>query len=564
MIEGEIPFEQPVKLCYLDVEGDVKDFLKQYWKWAKKTSEESHGLEQWLGELFQILPYPLTVIYEPYYVDSVYRDEYYRYYSSKHFELSRNCERLTFIHGKYKMTDFLSEKNEIHSEIEQNFIGSVVLKPTGNVGRTLLDPYKLGINAYIRTTRFRESVLGRDYFLSAFPSSGQDIEFMTCAEVNVWQTLEFFGRRYGEYKVVLPSEMLDILQDSREVNILPSDGLSTEQEAYLFMRNGFVPKVYNRFCMLEGKPPIPEDKPKVQEERLIELEDRLSALEGKLTVWVERAYDDMAFAAIMHFYVESGIPVLVNLRDKYDPTGDNHSVTCIGHERREMQAEDFSKGEISLDISDEKHYNFTVIPSWCQYDKYVIMEDHSVPYQLKRIEEMSFGNGENVIRWEVDSFVVPLFKHVYMPAEDAYDIFRELLYTTGDQVNQTLDVDSNAAVIRIYLTASRAFKDFRVGNATGIEERLYYSQVTYPEYLWVCEYGTPKSYAGHRIRGEFILDATASKCGTLDSVIAIRHGRNVTYRGPNEKGEFAFSYRKNIALAEEYSMFEHNNLNNKS
>ena len=41
------------------------------------------------------------------------------------------------------------------------------------------------------------------------------------------------------------------------------------------------------------------------------------------------------FEEILHFYVESGIPVLINLREKGNKEGDNHCITCIGHALKE-------------------------------------------------------------------------------------------------------------------------------------------------------------------------------------------------------------------------------------
>lgn len=531
--------KQFVEYGFLGTADDIAAFLGKLREWETPIGVDLNAMYTWIRNFLKILPYPLTIIYEPYYVDRIYRDEYYRYYARKHFAISRNCRRLIFIHNKYTDQQLLSDDDADYDAIKSDLIGAVVLKPTGNIGRILVDPFKLNLPpCYVRTTKFEITVFGRIYELDAFPASGQDSEVMTCAEVNVWQIMEYFGTRYRDYKAVLPGEMLDCLRKSTEVNILPSEGLTVEQEAYLFMCNGLSPRVYNKYHTLDNCDPS----------------------ESTL------AYDNPSLSDIMHFYIESGIPVLVNLRDKNDPNGDNHCTTCIGHEYKNLTAADFfsENSSIHIDKSDECNYNLIIIPSWRQYNQYVLMEDHSLPYQLKSMESLQFSTEENAIEWEVDSIVVPLYKHVFMPAEDAYEIFMELFKDTSDMVveslGERLPESVPRVVVRLFLTTSRAFKQFRIRNTDTYEEKAYYSQAAYPKFLWVCEYGTPESYCKHRIKGEFILDATASKYGTLDPLISVRYGRKSSYRAPDDTVETAFLLRTGIAFSDEYAMFEQNNL----
>ena len=128
----------------------------------------------------------------------------------------------------------------------------IVLKPTKTVGRILIDPRKINIStAYIKTTKFEISILGLLYKIEAFPASGQDREVMTCAEVNMWQIMEYFGKKYDHYKTLLPSELLSLTKKNSNVRVLPSEGLTDEQESFLFMRNGFAPKIYTKLSERE-------------------------------------------------------------------------------------------------------------------------------------------------------------------------------------------------------------------------------------------------------------------------------------------------------------------------
>lgn len=40
---------------------------------------------------------PISVVIEESYIDKVYRDSFYNYFSSKHFDISRDCKRITFL-----------------------------------------------------------------------------------------------------------------------------------------------------------------------------------------------------------------------------------------------------------------------------------------------------------------------------------------------------------------------------------------------------------------------------------------------------------------------------------
>ena len=132
----------------------------------------------------------------------------------------------------------LSDDEEIHDRIENDLIGMVVIKPTQTLGRERLYSihFKLKLpSCYVRTTKFEMSVYGKIYSLNAFPFSGQDSEVMTCAEVNIWQIMEYFGNRYKNYRTILPSEMFESVMDTSDVRLLPSDGLTVEQESQMYL-----------------------------------------------------------------------------------------------------------------------------------------------------------------------------------------------------------------------------------------------------------------------------------------------------------------------------------------
>ena len=180
--------------------------------------------ESWMKLLFNILKFPITIVYEKFYVDKLFRDTYYTYFSSKHFEIDRTCGRLVLFEGNFAYEDFLN--NILFDVLQKAVIGAIVLRPTkiNTVGRTLLNPDKLHVGKmYVQRARFEISLLGKLYTIWAYPFTSQDTETMSCAETSIWTMLEYYGTRYSEYRSVLPSEILDELGNLSEERVLPSD-----------------------------------------------------------------------------------------------------------------------------------------------------------------------------------------------------------------------------------------------------------------------------------------------------------------------------------------------------
>lgn len=540
-------FKEQVQIIHLDSVADL-DFL------FNKIKENDMlvgnffdgDIKEKIKYIMQNFEFPITVIYEPYYVDRVYRDEYYSYYSKKHFNISKNARRMTFINRFYDKKDLLCNDKEMFKTLEDDLIGMVVIKPTRTIGRTLLKPSKMKIpRCYIRTTKFEMSVYGNEFLFYAFPFSGQDSEVMTCAEVNIWQIMEYFGTRYKDYKTLLPSELIDLVKANSDTRILPSDGLTVEQESSLFMKNGLSPLIYYRYLEY-----LSEDIYRVIEQ-----------------------YKNPTYIEILHLYIESGIPVLINLREKDNPQGENHSITCIGHEyieaskvieRMERVELVIDKKELDKEIN-AKYNRISILKSWSGYDKYVLMEDHSVPYQVKSFDDLMFDGFQKGTYWEIESFVAPLYKHVFMPAEDAYEIalvqikdnFEDICNNIGNDMQHEVP----QIIIRMYLASSKSFKNYRIKNALstsleGLSERLFYSQVNYPKFLWVCEYSTMEQYANHQANGEIVFDATSAKDY---SVISIRHGEVITYRAPDDVEDNAYK-PMDLRLSKTFTTYESNNL----
>lgn len=521
----ESPNEIDKLFCkFSEIDKEFNDYC------PKDYYHVTDGIYQRVKKLLELFTYPITVVYDRYYVDKVYRDEYYEYYARKHIVISRNTKRLVFLNGIYNKLDLLDSSETARERIENSIIGMIVLKPTKTVGRILIDPRKIKIpTAYIKTTKFEISILGLLYKIEAFPASGQDREVMTCAEVNMWQIMEFFGKKYDHYKTLLPSELLSLTKKNSNVRVLPSEGLTDEQESFLFMRNGFAPKIYTKLSECEFNNEI----------RLCE------------------EYGDPDFENILHLYISSGIPVLLNLISKNDDSLEGHSITCVGFINNDISKQ---RGIIkkSIDKNDDLQYDgLSVIELWKQEFKYVIMEDHSNPYLILGLDDLSFPELQG--DWKIDSFVVPLYKHVFVSAEDACSIVERIISQTSDRVRETIHEED--LVLNLFLIASRVYKEYRISHANNNDEKIFYSQMNYPKYLWVTEYSTKAFITKGCALGEYVIDATASKPferSDFSAVISIRHGADISFRNPYDKTEDVVD-PYDIALGNDFEIYKDNN-----
>ena len=441
-----------------------------------------------LKKIFTLTTYPLVIFIESEYVDKVYRDSYYTFFSNKHIIHERNCIRMSLFKGTLSSINIEDFSNANEEYLNSVFIGTIVLRPLSGcfIGRTLLDPSKLNIQkSYIRTTSFNCIIYGHEFCINAFPFSSQDSETMTCAETSVWCILEYYGTRYPEYKTVLPSTMIKKLEDTSYERNLPSRGLTYQSLTALLKTFGFSPRLY-----------------------------------AKQAYTIKNNND--IFRRIMHYYIESGIPVALGIvrENNIDCSEEKHSIVIIGHAKERIAPKPEMIGI------------FSVINSADFYNKYVIMDDNSIPYTEEQYDNFSiYNNGVSVC------FSVPLYKRIFLEAKDAEDIFYELLKNSGIEkiIQDKIPINKETnLVLRIFLTSSRKYKKIRATGSNSFEATAFYQQLIYPKFLWVAEITTQEKYNDEEIYGEIVLDATADRNNPENSIICMRFLDFFSYRLPKE------------------------------
>ena len=500
---------------------------------------------------------PITIIVEEYYIDSAYRDVYYNYWAKFHFDWPRHCRRVFLFQNAHM-------KEDVFGNLSGDFLGTIVVRPSYSggtehtFGRTLLDPYKMvSKNAsggfrpllkYLKTAHYSVHLLGCTYKIRAFPFSSQDGVAMRCAETAIYELCDYASTASALYARVLPSDIQKSLKQRTPERILPSRGLYCNDISFVLKNFGFSPMIYvetpstdcanNRLEAYESiiglistASGVCLPEPEVATIQLWDMEHRTS------------------FKNWFHYYVESGIPLLIVTSP--NQLVNKHAALVIGH------------GEKQKDISDCKIYqlgHFPCVDTAEFYEDYIVQDDNQIPYKEEKMDKFT-QQGD----YKLDAFIVPLDKHVFLDASSAVSIcdtyITEADETIEDALNcliafyrkyaeevqddedkqQCLDMieiltasEENPITIRYYLANSAKYKRFRINNGETIDDKMFFADVPMPKSVWVAEISTFELYKMGYAFGEVVIDATASNQSKLCGIILFRTGHLGVYRLPGE------------------------------
>ena len=441
-----------------------------------------------------------TIVYEDNYVDRVYRDSYYFHYSGKHFDYARFCKRICLFSGEIKGNFYECDSKVL----EKKFIGSIVIQPIPgrSVGRTLLNPkYILKLKpGYIRLGDYNITVYGKRLHVRAFPFSMQDGETTSCAEITILNLLDYFSQTYSEYRYLLPSSISLIAEQNSYERRIPTTGLSYEIISKIFCEAGFYPRLYATNKMEKAK-----------------------------------------FKRILHYYIESGIPVALGLKVNEDA---KHSVIGIGYTTPNRELID-RQAFCAFDV--QSFDAIWICDTADTVNSYCIMDDNTAPYTIYECEEKNDKSNHKadalyLEQFEVEYLMVPLYKRMYLEASDAYEICMNILASKDLGINtfaqnniaftslknRYFDVENigskdNPLVIRLFMASSRSFRKHRDLQIVNDEVRYIYNYTTFPKFIWVCEIATRQMYMSGKILGEIIIDATSSADAKTSSFIIIQY-----------------------------------------
>lgn len=407
----------------------------------------------------------LFVVIETDYVDKVYRDSFYHYFVTKLNPPKRECIKISFFDREIRTNSFF--KLEQVDRLRGSYLGFMVIRPLPDspVGRSVISPRalkeeRMGIR--VRKAEIDSTVMGLKMSVCGFPHSSQDGETMSCAETTLWALLEYFGNQYPEYKPVLLSHILKVLENQSHVRQTPSRGLYSRDISYALKSLGFGVVSYSR-----------------------------------------ESYDGGAeFKRLFSTYVESGIPIIALIdgaKSKF-----RHAALCIG--RVDITGDMVLNMQPLYDFSQDIAGKRENVIRWNDHiADFVLMDDNAAPYKRVSFEHPTrhYKDGD-YSDGEINHFIVPLYSKVYLTAENA---MKQMELWAA---NKKLEIEKDS-VLRTFLTSGRSYKDYVMLNPT-IDSSLrgFILQKAMPKFVWVTEISSKAdlSLDEPRIHGAIVLDAT--------------------------------------------------------
>ncbi|MDR1200604.1 MAG: hypothetical protein LBL58_03095 [Tannerellaceae bacterium] len=472
-------------------------------------------VEEKLKELFSQLRTELTVLIETNYIDKVYRDCYYKFFSTKLDPYPRNCIRISLFDYDLNALETL-DSNTIN-EINKKFLylGSIVIRPTfpNIIGRSVISPKALCNHDFkICATKFSTTACGIQFKTFGFPHASQDGQILSCAETTLWSIMEYFGTKFSEYATILPSKIIKLLADVSDERQLPSTGLTVSNISYVLKKLGLEPKIYSSL----------------------------------------KAQD---FESLLNCYIQSGIPLVVSVNfkvalkkgqaqteDKDKNRGDNnHAIICIGH-TKEVASE--CESTIANYFQKQPKTPSLKIFDWEYLAKeYILMDDSTPAYRKATFSRMLTLREKDKEKYDIESqikhFVAPLYHRVYMDARFAKEKMH--IYINERKNLYPLKNVPNKVILRTLLAPSRLYKQYIICNMgnNGLNKELKNAIVSLemPKFIWVGEISAfdfskeidPETQMP-LVRGLIILDSTEICATGHDAVLLICDSEVITYR----------------------------------
>lgn len=416
---------------------------------------------------FQNLKDSIYLLAESSYVDKVYRDSYYHYYSSKLNQNKRDCIRISLFDGKIESQEF--EDAEQISSLADKYRGFLIIRPTIPyiIGRSIISPNALKENSFMSClTKVNATANCIKMHVEGFPHSSQDTETISCAETTIWAVMEYFSTKYQDYKPVLPSKIISILSKMSNQRQVPSKGLTIEQISFALKEFGFGTRIYSKS---------------------------------------EYGND---FERLLGYYVESGIPLILGI-DNY-PTGCiGHAIICIGHEIVDTDKID---ALLPTTYSDVNLKTVALARNITMYDwadtkkRFVFIDDNCPIYQKAYLSGPTFHYPSS--DWhscEIKHFITPLYPKIYLEAYEARNFIYSLLFMGPKPIP-----DNSELLVRLFLSSSRSYKNELSLNSSfvNIELKKMILENPMPKFIWVAELSRKDLMKLELANGLVLLDAT--------------------------------------------------------
>jgi len=424
------------------------------------------------------------------YVDRIYRDSYYLYYSSKYGRYSRDCVRVSIFSERIHDTDFRSQDHI--NTLKNNYLGFFILRPTepAFIGRNIINPPALDLVdfEYCKIT-VEVTSNGIKLLASGFPHASQDAETLTCAQTTIWTVMEYFGTKYPDYKPVKPSIIHDMLKVFAHERQIPSNGLTVNQISYVLKQLGFGTKIYSR-----------------------------------------EQYSN-EFERLINIYIQSGIPLIAAMDDSdvSDSRGIGHAVVIIGKTTNNHSFTKFTTNNARYEaiLKKKQLILYDLNNSNCSY---VFIDDNHPPYQLATLANPVSHYTTDWKHVTIKYFIAPLYPKIYLEAAEARNFAIEFLLNGPYPLEMMQQI-----TFKCYLASSRTFKHSIALSSIQNNLKHLILEKPMPKFVWIIELSTPEKLKSNQLTGLLILDATEPNISDNKPLIIAAYDNSlVFFDGPNE------------------------------
>jgi hypothetical protein len=444
--------------------------------------DTKQGIFSLVERLTEKLEDNITFVTEFPYVDRHYRDTYYSYFSSKFIETGRNCIRVHIFEGTLTEDDILKKE----SKLNNRYYGFFIIRPLVRrlLGRSLISPKAFRQKQFFCCLmKGRVSLLGNELIVHGHPHIAQDTETHTCAESALWCLYEYYGSKYSQYRPLLPSQIIEPLRNNTERRLLPSRGLTEKELAQCLNSNGFQSLSYP----INYKEKEPD---------------------------LRRGYKHIF--RMINTYIESGIPLLMSVGGEKG----GHTVLVIGHEEDDAIYYKEGDNRWTSDPEEDPWVDVSFIPK-----KLVFIDDNLPPYYISDLLDSANQTPKMYRKMTVSSFIVPLPAHMFLTAENAYDMITLVLKdpTFG------LRARGGKWVTRLLLTSGYSFKEFIFNhdNKLAPDYRDHLLKLPLSRFIWICEIYEAKDYVKDGYCSRLLIIDATSDGEMLASVLFYTSGETI-------------------------------------
>ena len=441
-----------------------------------------------------------TIVIEPTYICKDYRNLFSNYLFSKEPVPSPFCARIHFFSECFTESQLYT-----NPKINDAYIGFSVIRPLtyGSLGRTVIDPYKIGISpdehCYLLRTPFSVHLNGLKLEVSGFPYMAQDGEVLLCGQTTIWAVCRYFSERYPNYHQWYPFDI--IRHTSNEYGrIFPYRYMSYTDYCRIISAFGCSPIIISKVSEEISPPDLPNTFPKPP-----------AAPVPSKTI-LPRKIKPKAFEEL-YSYMESGIPLLASHHD--------HVTAIIGH------TIDYDR-EVTPDSDN-------LIDASAYVGQFLIVDDNCFPYQRlgRRGDPLNYSQEYSLET--LLSITCPLPSKLRLPAIQAREGCKLILKKMRADPGYKLPQDQ-PLVTRLFATTGSSLKSSLLRNftpgqiwTTSIEALL--TSIHLPPFVWIMEISTPELYRHKKCLGEIVIDTTATLSENL--LIYARTQASILLNGKN-------------------------------